>query len=105
MTLKQKIANGLACAGLAAVLTGGAIDIYNMEQVKDSVAERLDLDEGEKVYSKMIDQFPELRKQYNDKTGTCYFMIPGVVLAGIGIAGGPFRGVPGWASSSKKEED
>jgi len=104
MTIKQKIANGLSCVGLVGVLTGCAIDIYKMEQVKDIVAERLERN-GEPVYDEMIDKFSDLRETYDDRTGINYFTLPGILLLGIGVSGSSFRGVPGWASSYKKKEN
>ena len=102
MTIKQKIANGLSCAGLVGVLTGCAMDIYKMEQVKDTVAERLERNE-EPVYDEQINQFPKLKELYDDRTGIHYFTFPGLLLLGIGGSGSSFRGVPGGASSYKNK--
>ena len=89
MTLKEKIVKGLACAGLAACLTGTGIGVYNIEQVKDSVAERLELSNGERVTIDMIDRFPDLRENY-DNSLPYELVIPGVLLAGLGIVSGPY---------------
>ena len=105
MNLKEKIANGLLCAGLISVLSGGCMDLYKKEQVKASVAMHLELDESERVSNEMIDQFPELRDQYDDKTILYHTVFPGYLLLGIGLTGFPYRGVPGWTSWGKRKEE